>query len=1061
MLREGLNIQTFLIGEGFDASEKSFASAEKGKRLGRQGTGDSLACGYQLKEPLTWGFHSPFMYWNCSAALLEHDADILTTINDQSLRKSFMNLTLRPASVFAGKTFVNSNITAADALVVTFFDLANPAAGAEWDERLQTLAKESATRHSWYLPDEEGSSHLYEFEFKPMTSNDALTLLLCYSVMIAYVLASLRRTRAVKSTLGLGLTIVIQLTVSIVASLTICGMLNIDLGLIPREVYPFVVFAIGLENMFRMMNAVVGLPATMPTVQRIATAMGEVGHLSLAAAGQNLFLLWVLFKLVAPSVQAFCAFAAIALVVDFFMHLSFFVAVLSVDVQRVELQDSLDRINMTSRRNKSPHRPERQTWYDALRQGKLPFSTRVAGTAVTLSFVLALNWHFFDNMSLLQMLQTMRPGRKKAGILFSSVRLPPVNARRSPGAWLRMQNQQTAEEMIQFVKPKVPSFVARIHQPVAVVLEGADRGGVTPRTETVLAIIHDVLDAHLIPFILTIVVIIALTTILMNYLLWNELSENDAFDGGDEEEEDMLHIGRLWRSHEHDITKIFTNGRLIVSMSSERLITATVWDAKRNMYAGRQIHAEAINPPFWPISTAAIDDAGTWLALYARDGRIGFCAIDEFHFRHVLQTPLQDRTPIISSFVPSHATEDGRPQYLLFTSDGYLTTFTVNQQTVSASSVLIVSTPPLSGSIVSVSKGQLRLCILTRDGQLTILNRQDQAWEPLLVTPGDRASGDLYSVTSSVLSKPTLNLVIIYLGTHLQILNDSAGQLVATLELTYSIKKGSLSVLHPPRRECSKCHGPATHALVFAFTEAETGDCVMLTYKLEGDASLLCFSPEDVRSKAGCSSIQLARGRIQSVENPGSWDAPGLQSIIGIRKALTTHDDDSAPESEGERATTTAADLSLAVKTGNTRVRSRNHSHSDTRSRGRHYGSFEPFAIGADTLEDWEIWTLSSGGELETRSLASSSIQLCQTPLFGHREHEQLYASNAGPVRKLGKRGVAVALANTIFVVTLGRERFQNIDGDESVGMHDGKMSLRTRGRDRDSTSNSNRRSND
>jgi len=58
----------------------------------------------------------------------------------------------------------------------------------------------------------------------------------------------------------------------------------------------------------------------MQTVHRIANALGNVGHLSLAAAGQNLFILWVLSRIVSPGVAAFCAFAAVALVFDFVFH---------------------------------------------------------------------------------------------------------------------------------------------------------------------------------------------------------------------------------------------------------------------------------------------------------------------------------------------------------------------------------------------------------------------------------------------------------------------------------------------------------------------------------------------------------------------------------------------------------------------------------------------------------------------------------------------------------------------------------------------------------------------
>jgi len=59
----------------------------------------------------------------------------------------------------------------------------------------------------------------------------------------------------------------------------------------------------------------------MPTTSRIANALGDVGHLSLAAAAQNLMLLWLLSRMVWPGVAAFCAFAAVALIFDFCCYL--------------------------------------------------------------------------------------------------------------------------------------------------------------------------------------------------------------------------------------------------------------------------------------------------------------------------------------------------------------------------------------------------------------------------------------------------------------------------------------------------------------------------------------------------------------------------------------------------------------------------------------------------------------------------------------------------------------------------------------------------------------------
>ena len=82
-----------------------------------------------------------------------------------------------------------------------------------------------------------------------MSMTDDIALAVAYLTMAFYVLASLRKLRAVKSQFGLIITVISQITISVLASITICGLLKINLTQIPQEAYPFVVLAIGLENM--------------------------------------------------------------------------------------------------------------------------------------------------------------------------------------------------------------------------------------------------------------------------------------------------------------------------------------------------------------------------------------------------------------------------------------------------------------------------------------------------------------------------------------------------------------------------------------------------------------------------------------------------------------------------------------------------------------------------------------------------------------------------------------------------------------------------------------------
>lgn len=216
VLRDALEIQDTLIGPGF--------GHELGGGVNITGDDDAAAdgpsegsqelagcCSDHVSEVTAWSCHSPLMYWNCSLPVLEDDADVLRTVNSQRGRRSSYNFTLQPLSVFAGKSFNGTRLLAADALVITIFDRSGGTIAEEFDRRSRRLALDASERWNFYPVS--GSTYrnrLYEFRYQPMSMNDAWTLVLAYSLMLFYVLFSLRKLKAVKSVFGLFCTVIAQ-----------------------------------------------------------------------------------------------------------------------------------------------------------------------------------------------------------------------------------------------------------------------------------------------------------------------------------------------------------------------------------------------------------------------------------------------------------------------------------------------------------------------------------------------------------------------------------------------------------------------------------------------------------------------------------------------------------------------------------------------------------------------------------------------------------------------------------------------------------------------------------
>jgi hypothetical protein len=198
VLREAMHIQDILIGGGFGDEEDGTLVGDGGGGSGCLAT----AAGHN------WGWHSPLMYWNCSRSALENDQNLLATINSHSTVQSALNMTLRPSSVFAGKTFYNTRLRAADALVITHFDQTDSGLGDEWDARVHLLAEQTSA--NWTIFPAHGrvtTSRLHEFHFRPMTLTDDLFLAASYLFTAAYVIWRMMQLRAVKSWFGLLITV--------------------------------------------------------------------------------------------------------------------------------------------------------------------------------------------------------------------------------------------------------------------------------------------------------------------------------------------------------------------------------------------------------------------------------------------------------------------------------------------------------------------------------------------------------------------------------------------------------------------------------------------------------------------------------------------------------------------------------------------------------------------------------------------------------------------------------------------------------------------------------------
>ncbi|GFP98541.1 niemann-pick c1 protein [Phtheirospermum japonicum] len=255
---------------------------------------------------------------------------------------------LDPSTALGG--FSGNNYLESSAFVVTYplnnevDKEGNGTKRAEaWEKAFIQLAKEELLPivRSRNLTLAFSSESSVEEELKRESTADVITIVISYLVMFAYISLTLGDTPRfssyyISSKVLLGLSGVLLVMLSVIGSVGFFSAIGVKSTLIIMEVIPFLVLAVGVDNMCILVHAVKRQQVELPIEGRISNALVEVGPSITLASLSEVLAFAVGSFIPMPACRVFSMFAALAVLLDFLLQVTAFVALIVFDFLRAE-----------------------------------------------------------------------------------------------------------------------------------------------------------------------------------------------------------------------------------------------------------------------------------------------------------------------------------------------------------------------------------------------------------------------------------------------------------------------------------------------------------------------------------------------------------------------------------------------------------------------------------------------------------------------------------------------------------------------------------------------------
>lgn len=299
-------------------------------------------------------------YWQGNFGMVSPHSwkeDLAACVDNPSSCLPAFQQPLDPRLLFGG---VNESVLDASAIVVTWVVNNYPEGTDElqramdWEDsklKPQLLAVQGEARDRGLRLSFNTEVSL-EQELNKSTNTDAKIVAISYLIMFLYASLALGSTTLtvrsilqnpmtalVQSKFMLGIVGILIVLMSVSASVGLFSAAGIKVTLIIAEVIPFLVLAVGVDNIFLIVHEFERINISHPEgsiEERVSRALGRMGPSILLSALTETFAFSLGCAVGMPAVRNFAAYAAGAVLINAILQVTMFVAILAINQHRVE-----------------------------------------------------------------------------------------------------------------------------------------------------------------------------------------------------------------------------------------------------------------------------------------------------------------------------------------------------------------------------------------------------------------------------------------------------------------------------------------------------------------------------------------------------------------------------------------------------------------------------------------------------------------------------------------------------------------------------------------------------